>query len=127
MIIRILGLSVVVIVTSEILKNTSPKLVHLLVFSAGLGILVLCFGSMKDTLGYFYDICTSEQYGDYFKVMLKGLGVAYLSCIGADMCRDCGEAGLAGRIELAAKLEILAIAFPLVKSLIELSESILIL
>lgn len=127
MIIKILGLSVVVLVTSEILKNTSPKLVHLVVCSAGLGVLLLCFDGIKDTLGYFYDISASVEYGEYFKVMLKGLGVAYLSCIGGDMCRDCGEAGLAGRIELAAKLEILAIAFPLVKNLIELSESILIL
>lgn len=127
MILKVLGFAFIATVASEILKHTSPKLVHLLICSVGLGILVLCIEGVEDTLGYFYDITNSDRYGDYFKVMLKGLGVSYLSCIGADMCRDCGEAGLAGRIELAAKLEILVIAFPLVKNLIELSESILIL
>ncbi|MBQ3183740.1 MAG: hypothetical protein IJB57_08725 [Clostridia bacterium] len=127
MIFKIIGLAVIALAASAILKNTLPKLVPFMIFSVGLAIFIFCFSSVKDTLGYFYDICSANKYGDHFKVMLKGLGVAYLSGIGADMCRDCGEAGLAGRIELAAKLEILVITFPLIKSLIELSESILIL
>ena len=127
MIIKIIGLSLIALSASVILKTTEPKLVPFIVFSAGVAIFTYMFGGIKESLEYFYDICRTNKYGDYFKVMLKGLGVAYISSIGSDLCRDCGETGLASRIELAAKLEILIIAFPLVKGLIELSESILML
>ncbi len=127
MIIKVIGLCVIALTASAALKSTLPKLVPFMIFSAGLAIFLFSLNDAKEALGYFYDMCDSNQYGDYFKVMLKGLGVAYLSCIGSDMCRDCGEAGLAGRIELASKIEILLIAFPLIKNLIELSENILIL
>ncbi len=127
MIVKIIGLSIIAVTASALLKNTASRLAPFVIFSVGLSILLFCFEGIKDTLGYFYEICKSNKYGEYFKVMLKVLGIAYLSCIGADMWRDCGENGLAGRIELAAKLEILVLAFPLVKSLIELSERILIL
>ncbi len=127
MIVKVLGLTVIALAVSLVLKDTGNRVVPLILFSAGLLILALCFDGISDVLKYCYDICSNSSYGDYFKVMLKGLGIAYITEIGADLCRDCGEGQLGSRIELAGKAEVLVIAFPLVKSLIELSESILIL
>ena len=126
MIIKIIGLSLIAVIASVCIKQSLPRFVPFVVFSVGLAVFIYVLDGIKESLGYLYDICRTNNYGDYFKVMMKGLGVAYISSIGADLCRDCGETGLAGRIELAAKLEIFVITFPLVRGLIELSESILI-
>ena len=126
MMIKAIGIAILTLVAVTVLKTAQSRLTPLIVFSAGLGIFILCFSDIKEIFGYFYDLCDSNKYGDYFKVMLKGLGVSYLAGIGADLCRDSGEEQLAGRIELAAKAELLILAFPLVKNIIELSESILI-
>ncbi len=127
MMIKVIGLSLVALTATAVLKNIQPWLVQFVIISSAIIVFLYCLDNVKDTLYYFYDICNSNKYGGYFKVMLKGLGVAYLSCIGGDICRDSGESGLASRIELAAKLEIFVIALPLVKSLIELSENILLI
>ncbi|MBR4881689.1 MAG: hypothetical protein IKU19_07125 [Clostridia bacterium] len=126
MMVKVIGLALAALTASLVIKNIHPNLTQLLVISVSVGIFIICLDRAKESIGYFYDLCNSNRYGEYFKVMLKGLGVGYLSSIGSDICRACGEGVLAGRIELAAKIEILVIAFPLVKSLIELSESILI-
>lgn len=127
MIIKVIGVAIITLAACVVLKNTANSILPLIVFFAGTLILLLCFDEIGDILRFCYEICSNENYGDYFKVMLKGLGVAYVGEIGADLCRDCGEAQLGSKIEFAAKAEILVIAFPLIKKLIELSESILIL
>ena len=127
MIIKSVGIVVIAVMSGLLLRSFLPWLPPLISFSAGLLILIICLEGLDDTFAYYYGICIENDFGDYFKIMLKGLGVAYLAGVGADLCRDCGEGRLAGRIEFAAKAEILIIAFPFVKSLIELSESILLL
>lgn len=47
--------------------------------------------------------------------ILKITGVAYISQIGADLCRDCGEISLSKRTEAAGKLGITVIMLPLAK------------
>ncbi|MBR6514335.1 MAG: hypothetical protein IKT46_05815 [Clostridia bacterium] len=125
MIIKVIGITVIVLSSCMLLKNSVPVIIPFICFCAGGVILLLCIDSVRQELLYFYDICVRQGYGSYFTLMLKGLGIAYLAGIGADLCRDCGENQLAGRVELAAKIEILILAFPLVRGLIELSESIL--
>ncbi len=125
MMLKAIGIAVVTVIACSVLKSTQPRLTPFIIFSAGLCVLMLCFADIEEIFGYFYSLCDSNRYGDYFKVMLKGLGVSYLASVGADLCRDSGEEQLAGRIELAAKAELLILAFPLIKGIIELSEGIL--
>ncbi|MBQ4561827.1 MAG: hypothetical protein IJA55_05850 [Clostridia bacterium] len=127
MIVKAVGIVLVTLFTCTILRNTAPVFIPFISICAGIVILYFCFENVSSILEYYYTVCRTNEFGDYFKVMLKGLGIAYVSGLGADLCRDCGESRLAGRIEFAAKTEILVIAFPFIKSLIELSESILIL
>lgn len=125
MMLKAIGIAVVAVIACSVIKSVQPGFVPFVIFSAGLGIFILSFSQLREIFGYFYGLCDSDKYGDYFKVMLKGVGVSYLACVGADLCRDNGEHQLAGRVELAAKAELLVLAFPLIKSIIELSEGML--
>ena len=49
----------------------------------------------------------------YAAVLLKALGIAVLTQCAADICRDAGENGIAGGVELAGKAEILLLCLPL--------------
>lgn len=61
----------------------------------------------------------------YGEVMLKSLGIALLSQIVADLCRDAGESTVASVVEMAGKAVILLLAFPLVESLLKTVEGLL--
>lgn len=57
--------------------------------------------------------------GNAWPLLLKALGIAFLTETAASICRDSGESGLASWVELSGKLEILLLAFPLIRTVLE--------
>ena len=57
---------------------------------------------------------------DIRNAVLRGAGIAILSDLGAQLCRDAGETALAGRVTLIARVSILALCAPLLSALAEL-------
>lgn len=69
----------------------------------------------------FYEVralLDENGYTAYAKTLIKALGVAFACEAGADVCRELGEAGIASKIELAGKIEILALSLPIAKDLL---------
>ena len=58
---------------------------------------------------------------DYLSLLIKILGVAVITKIGADMCNDSGNTALAGSVELAGKVLILFMCFSLIGTVTELA------
>ena len=52
-------------------------------------------------------------------ILMKALGVAFLTETAAAVCRDSGEGGLATWVETAGKLEILLLSFPLIRGVMD--------
>lgn len=61
----------------------------------------------------------------YAEVLIKALGVALLTYLGSEICRDCGESGIAAAVELAGKCEILLLSLPTVSSILSSAADIL--
>ena len=59
---------------------------------------------------------TGALEGDAWPILLKALGVAFLTETAASVCRDSGEGGLASWVETAGRLEILLLSFPLIRT-----------
>ena len=57
----------------------------------------------------------------YLKVLLQVLCVAFLTHICASICLDCGEGTIAEYVELGGKLEILILALPLMREILEIA------
>lgn len=57
---------------------------------------------------------------EYVALLLKMIGVTYLSEFASSICRDAGYSAVAGQIELVGKLTILTIGMPIVLALFEL-------
>lgn len=52
----------------------------------------------------------------YFTIVLKVVGVAYVSQFGGELLRDCGEGAVASKVELAGKIFILYLTIPIITS-----------
>ncbi len=61
----------------------------------------------------------------YIQVLLKIIGITYISEFAADICRDAGYSAVAGQIGIFAKLSILAVSMPIVTALLETIQSFL--
>lgn len=57
---------------------------------------------------------------EYVALLMKIIGVTYLSEFASSLCRDAGYSAVAGQIELVGKLTILTIGMPIVLALFEL-------
>ncbi len=58
-------------------------------------------------------------YGSYFKILIKIIGITYLSEFSSDLCKDAGASTLASQVELFGKLSILVLCMPIMTSLLE--------
>lgn len=63
---------------------------------------------------------------EYVNILFKSVGVCYITQIGVDTCKDCGENSLANVVELAGKISVMAISLPIIKALVTIIEGILI-
>ena len=59
--------------------------------------------------------------GEYLGILLKSLGICYLTSLAADICRDSGEGTLAVQVETAGKLALLLISLPLFEQAAQLA------
>ena len=53
------------------------------------------------------------------ETLFRALGIALLTHMTAELCRDCGEGTVAGWVETLGKLEILGLCLPLIGAVME--------
>lgn len=63
--------------------------------------------------------------GAHAELLLRGLGIAWLTHYAAEVCRESGENGVASGVELAGRVELLLLALPLCREILALAERLL--
>ncbi len=93
--------------------------------SLGVFVLMLCFTvpfvaeivNYTSSLGEY----VGGEEGEYILLVVKALGITYLSYVSAEICKAAGEGSVASQIELFGRLEILIMCLPYFKKLISLA------
>lgn len=63
-----------------------------------------------------------EAYGE---ILFKSVGICYITQLGSDCCKDCGEASLACAVETAGKITVLSLTIPILKAVVVIIEGLL--
>ena len=118
---RVGGIAMVGVVALLILRTQRPEWAPLLRMAVTVVALGLTLSLASTVLGYVTELANAtgglDQEG--WPILLKALGVAFLTEIAASVCRDSGETGLATWVETAGKLEILLLSFPLIRTVMD--------
>ena len=118
--IAIIGTLLAIVVKSE--NNTIRLMVAL---ATGLLIFSSICPPLQALIGILEDTATKAGVGEgYFTVVLKVIGIAYLAQFGTQVCIDAGESAIAGKVELAGKVLIMATSAPVLTGLLELVMSL---
>ncbi|MBE6550037.1 MAG: hypothetical protein E7670_06375 [Ruminococcaceae bacterium] len=123
--IRVCALALVCSIGALILKGINSQSVSALRICgviAVFGTAVAAAGTIFSQTAELVDVSTV---GEYAVRMLKALGLAMLSGIGADICRDCGENTVATGVETVGNLAILSLCIPLFSELIGYAHTLL--
>lgn len=118
---RIGGVALVGVVALLLLRTYKPEwapLVRMAVTVTALGLTLSLGATVVSSITSLAEGLGGGE-GESRDVLLKALGVAFLTETAASVCRDSGETGLASWVETAGKLEILLLSLPLIHSVME--------
>lgn len=104
-----------------VLKKGTPEIALVLTLAA-VTVGLLCLGETAQSLSALFGTLQSQSGlgEEWFGPLYKTVGIAIVVRIGGDLCRDAGEAALAGVIETAGAVCALAVAAPLLEAVLSL-------
>lgn len=115
-IIPILGAGIVFSVIALVLKDKKKEYALLVSIGGSLFVFFAVLSLIKpiiNDLGSFLADSDKEN----IKVVIKALGIGYLTEFSSDTCRDAGETSLASKIELFGKVAVVSVSLPIITGL----------
>ncbi len=119
--IKIAAVGVAAVLMAMQFKEIKPQFSVYMVFGAGILIFFYAFGKLSEIISAVDALSEHAVIEEkYFEILLKMLGISYVSEFAASLCRDGGYGSVAGQIELFGRLSILLVSMPVILSLLEL-------
>ncbi len=123
---KIIGLAFVIVVAVMVVKQTKPEMAILVGVAGSIIFFFYIIDLLEQAFGVFtYILDSTGLNSELFVVLLKIIGVGYLTEFSANICNDSGNSAVASKILLAGKLVIFVLAIPIIKSLIDIIVSIM--
>ena len=118
---KILGVAIVTAIAAILLKGTSPELSFITTIAGIIVILLLIFHSLKGVLNIFQIITsiTGVENG-LIKLLLKIVGVGYITEFGAGILNDFGSSSIADKVVLGGKISIVLLSLPILQGMLQL-------
>ena len=118
------GIIICCIVLTSIFKNLKSEYTLFIRISITLIISVISFSLFVPILEYLNEITKNTVVYQYLPSLIKILGIVIITEITVDICNDSGESGIASKVSLFAKSEILLLTLPLIKELFKICQDI---
>jgi stage III sporulation protein AD len=120
-IVQISIIGIIAAVLSMTLRKQVPEFALLLAVAASVVILFALFTPLSvvvGTLGTFGDRLSIRP--EYIRIIVRVIGVAYITEFSSQLCADAGEGAIAQKIELGGKLIIMAMATPVLINVVDI-------
>lgn len=124
------AIAILTVAAAALLRSLKPEWATFIRIAAIVILSGLILPMIYGATNYVKELATDESgliYIDSFsiEILLKSICIAILTQVTSAICKDAGEAGIAGFVETAGKLEILLLSFPLIKEILELTAQLL--
>lgn len=118
---KIIGVAFVTAVSAMLLKNTKPELSFAVTVTGIIVILIFVIDMLQNTVNIISTIAklTGIENG-LIKILLKIVGVGYLTEFSAGILNDFGSSAVADKVILGGKLTILILSLPILESVLKL-------
>lgn len=123
-IISVCAVCIITVFLSSLLKQYKPEYSLFLILAAGVAVFAIAIYSAVPVFSTISGLFDNSGNGEYFTLLLKGLGVCYITRFAADFCKDAGNSLLSDKIELVGRTAVVLLALPLIKNIVEFSLSL---
>jgi len=120
-ILQIVLISIVASLLYLILQDIQPSFAFLLLLLTSIVIIIVVIQQIQliiELIQSLGDKAAIES--TYIQTILKIIGIAYITEIGANITKDAGLSSVASKLELAGKIFILLLAIPIITAVIDI-------
>ena len=118
---KIVGVALTLCVAVVITRQIRPELSAVLLMAGGLLLSLYVVDMLEDVFGVFSRILeTTKIDSSLFAILLKIVGIGYLTEFSASICNDSGNSSIALKLQLAGKLTIFVLSIPVITKLVDL-------
>ncbi|MHB1956273.1 MAG: SpoIIIAC/SpoIIIAD family protein [Sulfobacillus sp.] len=118
-ILKVASIALIATVLLVVLREERKEWGVVIRFAVGAVVLLMILTPLQTVISQVLQLASVVRVrGLYLAILLKVIGIAYISTFAAQMAYDTGESGLGWRVELAGKVAILAISLPLISAII---------
>lgn len=121
MILKIIIIAIICIFLSSSLKKYNPDFASIVSTSGGVLIFLLCLSELENIFTYFTELyqMTGLDF-DFLSIVLKIIGVGYITEFTADIAEDFGNKTIASKVLLGGKIVICGMSLPIIKKLLSI-------
>ena len=125
-IIKIIGIGLIALIIIILLKQYKPEFAVYVSLIAGALILILAIDKLAGIISLLQSLANKASINtEFLTLLIKITGIAFLSEFAVSICKDAGEAAIASKMEIGAKLIIISMSIPIISSLLEIILKIL--
>ena len=125
-IIKIIGAAMITAITTILLKASKPELSFAVLLTGVIVILLFLLDLLKGSLSVLNSIATTTGVqNSLIRILLKIVGVGYLTEFSAGVLIDFGASSVADKVILGGKLTVLLLSVPIIESLLSLFKQFL--
>lgn len=119
-ILKIILISLLAVSLILIVKQIRPEMAMLVSLTTVTIIFIFCI----DKIGQVIELLTrlTQSSGmpmEFLSIMLKIIGIAYLTEFGASICKDAGESAIAAKIQFAGKCVIMLLGINIIGNFVD--------
>lgn len=113
--VQIVGVGLTAVVLSLVVRRSNPEMAVQIALVVACIVFLFVLDKIQAIIGLFEEMAGRAGVGEmYLVILLKIIGISYLTEFGAQVCRDAGEGTIAAKVELAGKVMILVMAVPII-------------
>lgn len=125
-ILNLAGIAVTVAAFAVLLRQYRQEYSMLLSLAAGVLILLFVIIKAKPAFTQLETLMSRAKVNtEYAGILVKALGICFVTQLASDTCNDAGESAIASKIELAGKFAVLLVALPLFGQVANLAVSLM--
>ncbi|NLK70622.1 MAG: hypothetical protein GX286_04195 [Clostridiales bacterium] len=125
-ILMIIALCIVAAILGKVLEKYNKEQALFVTIAACTIVLTFLVVYLSPLISMMNELFNRTGTGEnYSQVIIKSLGICYVTQLGFDVCKDCNENALATVVEVSGKVTLIILAIPLLEKLINIVTSIM--
>ena len=123
---RLIGVGLITAIAVLIVKQAKPEIAIVVGMAGGIIMILMLVEAFTSIISSFTTILSKSGLSKgVFFVVLRIIGVGYLTEFSANLCIDAGSNSIADKILLGGKIIILVISMPIIMNIIEIITGLL--